>query len=254
MVPFGTPEVQASLKTLLAAGEAAMEWRKAVTAIDTEIITTQGIPTYRGGFTKAPFDIIGDTMRGTRPMMFDLFRHRDKVIETVERLVPMATQLGVRTATLSRNPMVFIPLHKGVDSFMSNKDFETFYWPTLKSVVLGLIEEGCVPMLFVEGAYNSRLDILSRAEIPAGRTIWVFEHTEMAEAKVKVGPWGCIGGNVPGSLLQVGTPEEVDAYVKDLLGKVAGDGGFILGTGLSLSDASAENFRAMVEAGGKYGS
>lgn len=253
LVPFGTPEVQESLRTLLAAGEAAMEWRKAVTAIDTEIMSTQGVPGFRGGFSKAPFDMIGDTLRGTRPMMFDLFRHRDKVVEAVEKLVPMAIQLGVRTATLSRNPIVFMPLHKGVDSFMSNKDFETFYWPTLKAVILGLIQEGCVPMLFVEGAYNSRLEILARAEIPEGRTLWIFEFTDMAEAKAKVGPWGCIGGNVPGSLLQVGTPQEVDGYVKNLIGAVAGDGGFILGTGLSLSNARAENFQAMIQAGRTYG-
>ncbi len=253
LVPFGAPEVQESFRALLAAGEAAAEWRRAVAAIDAEIMATHGIPQFSGGFSKAPFDIVGDTLRGTRPMMFDLFRRPEKVLEAVEKFVPKAVQMGVRTATASRNPMVFMPLHKGADSFMSGQDFERFYWPTLRAVICGLIEEGCVPLLFVEGAYNRRLDVLAKAGIPEARTIWIFEATDMREAKAKVGGWGCIGGNLSGSLLQAGTPEEVDGHVKWLLEDVAPGGGFILGTGVSLSNARAENFRAMIQAGRNYG-
>jgi len=249
---FGTPEVQESLKALMKAGEAALEWRQAVAAIDTEVMATHGLPSFRGGFSKAPFDIIGDTLRGTRPMMFDLFRRPAKVLEAVERIVPMAIQMGVRTSNLSRSPMVFMPLHKGVDSFMSPKDFEKFYWPTLKAVMLGLIEEGCVPMLFVEGAYNTRLDTLAKAGLPEARTMWIFENTDMREAKAKVGGWGCIGGNVSGSLMNAATAQDVAAYVKDLLEGTAYNGGFILGTGVSLSEAKAENFQAMITAGRAY--
>jgi len=68
-----------------------------------------------------------------------------------------------------------------------------------------------------------------------------------------VGARQCIGGNVPGSLLAMGEPAQVDAYVKDLLAKVAGDGGFLLGTGIVLDDAKPENFRAFIDAGRKYG-
>jgi uroporphyrinogen-III decarboxylase len=234
------------------AGKAALEWRQAIAAIDTEVMTTNGLPSFRGGFSKAPFDIIGDTLRGTRPMMFDLFRRPAKVLEAVERVVPMAIQMGVRTANVSRSPMVFMPLHKGVDSFMSPKDFEKFYWPTLKAVMLGLIEEGCVPMLFVEGAYNTRLDTLAKAGLPEARTMWIFENTDMREAKAKVGGWGCIGGNVSGSLMNAAAAPEVAAYVKDLLAATAHNGGFILGTGVSLSEAKAENFQAMITAGRAY--
>ena len=69
--------------------------------------------------------------------------------------LPIAVPLGVQTATGQNNPFVFIPLHKGADGFMSNADFKKFYWPTLKATILGLINEGLVPFLFVEGGYNS---------------------------------------------------------------------------------------------------
>jgi len=48
----------------------------------------------------------------------------------------------------SGRPIVFFALHNGDDTFMSDKQYEQFYWPTLRKVIMGLIEEGCVPMLF----------------------------------------------------------------------------------------------------------
>ena len=43
--------------------------------------------------------------------------------------------------------------------------------------------------------------------------------TTKKRAKAIVGKRQCIGGNVPAALFTMGTPEQMDAYVKDLLGK-----------------------------------
>jgi hypothetical protein len=74
-----------------------------------------------------------------------------------------------------------MPLHKGADGFMSDKHFQTFYWPTLKKVIMGLINEGFVPLLFTEGGYNSRLEVIS--DLLKGKTVWWFENTDIARAK-----------------------------------------------------------------------
>jgi len=57
------------------------------------------------------------------------------------------------TAKATGNPIVFIPLHKGADGFMSNPQFEKFYWKSLKAVMRGLAENGAIPCLFVDGGY-----------------------------------------------------------------------------------------------------
>ena len=49
-----------------------------------------GIPQTAGGATKAPYDILGDTMRGTRGLMLDKFRQPENVKAAMERLVPQA--------------------------------------------------------------------------------------------------------------------------------------------------------------------
>ena len=105
------------------------------------------------------------------------------------------------SATANDNPFVFIPLHKGADDFMSDKNFRKFYWASHLKVVLGLINEGLVPFHFVEGRYNNRLDVLADSGIPPRSTFWNFDQIDMVQAKKKVGGWAAIGGNIQGSVL-----------------------------------------------------
>ena len=79
------------------------------------------MPGFAGGATKAPYDILGDTLRGTRGLMLDKFRRPEKVLEACERLVPLAIDWGVRACDINKHPIVFIPLHKGADGFLSTR-------------------------------------------------------------------------------------------------------------------------------------
>jgi hypothetical protein len=254
MVPLGLPPLQEAYQKLLEAGRVALEWGSAVGAIDGHSIATHGLPPFIGGACKAPFDTLGDTMRGTRAIMLDKFRQPKKVLAAMERLVPLAIEAGVRQASGSHVPIVFIPLHKGADGFMSDKDFKTFYWPTLKAVIVGLVHEGLMPFLFVEGGYNQRLEVIAGdPDIPAGSTLWIFDKTDMLEVKKRFGGWACIGGNVPASTLSTGTPKDVADYVKKLLEDVAGDGGFVLSPGAVVDHAKPENMHALIDTCRQYG-
>lgn len=252
-IPWGLPDAQEMLQKLAEAGRVALDWIQHFGAMDARAMAAFGLPALAGGATKAPFDILGDTMRGTRGLMTDMFRRPEKVLEACERLVPIAIDWGRRACNVNRHPMVFMPLHKGADGFLSDADFRKFYWPTLKAVFLGLIEEGIVPLCFAEGGYNERLEVINDPDIPSGRVVWMFDSTDMREAKRQLAGRYCIGGNVPGALLTTGSPEEMDAYVRDLIGDVAGDGGFILGSGIVIDEARNDCVKAMIEAGLKYG-
>lgn len=183
--------------------------------------------------------------------MIDLRRRPALVLETVERLVPLAIKQGVRGATMSGNPIVFMPLHKGADGFMSDEQFRTFYWPTLKAVIEGLVEEGCVPFLFCEGSYDSRLEYLT--EIPPGTSFCLFDRTDMVRAKELLGGKVCIGGNVPSSLILTGTADEVRAYCRRLIETVGAGGGFVMAFGTAMDEGKPETVRAMVETTLEYG-
>jgi uroporphyrinogen-III decarboxylase len=181
--------------------------------------------------------------------MLDRFRQPAKILEAAQRFVALAIDLGVRQAAHAEAPLIIFWLHKGADSFMSDADFRTFYWPTLKAVMKGLIEQGIVPAMFAEGGYNKRLEVIADDELPAGSVLWMFDQTDMPAAKRALGGHACIAGNVPTALLALGTVDEVERYVTDLLDACATDGGFFLRNGAVLDDAKAENLKTMIETG-----
>ena len=250
---FGTPEMQGALRALLSAGAESTAWLEAVGATFSELASQLGKPAFSGGMTKAPFDVIGDTFRGTRGIVRDRFQRPEQLRPALERLVPLCVGQGVAGGDATGCPLIFIPLHKGADGFLSDEDYGSFYWPTLKAVILGLIHEGLVPLLFAEGGYNQRLRVIADPEIPAGRTIWLFDATDMPAARRALEGRACIGGNVPGTLLDLGTPGEVEDYVARLIDDVAGDGGFILSTGTTIDEAKPENVAALCAAGIEHG-
>lgn len=246
MIHFGMPHIQESLKKIQEAGKVAFEWLMKCVEIDNSVKTSLGLPAFQGAFSKAPMDTIGDTMRGTRAILLDKFRKPKEILEASDRIVPLSIDMGVRNTQWGAPPTVFVPLHKGADSFMSKADFKKFYWPSYKAVILGLIKEGLVPYSFVEGSYDQRLDVITDPDIPAGTTIWFFDRTDMRAVKNHLKGWACFAGNFPSSLLKTGTVQQVKDHVNKLLDDVAGEG-YFMSNGAVLDEAREENLHALIE-------
>jgi uroporphyrinogen-III decarboxylase len=247
---FGDPEVRASVQALLEAALEGVKWQSAVMDV-SKAAREAGLPSIWGGLCGAPFDLIGDMMRGTKGIMMDMYRRPDKLQEAMERIAPIVIDEAVGAADASGCPVVFMPLHKGPGGFMSGKQFETFYWPTLRKVMMGLIEEGLVPLPFAEGDYMPRLEIIK--EMPRGKVIWYFEVMDMAKAKEVLGDNACIAGNLPVSVLCTGTPQQVKEGCRRLIETCASGGGYILTGSASMNEGKADNLRAMMEAAKEYG-
>jgi hypothetical protein len=247
---WGDPELQEAFSKLMEVGKQAAVWAQFSIGLEMRL-AAEGFPAHLGLVTWAPFDFLGDTLRGTRGIVTDLYRYPEKVLAACERLLPVLLKYVTRKAAPFLPPTVFIPLHKGADGFMNDEQFRTFYWPTLRKMCQGLIEEGLVPYLFAEGSYNSRLEITR--DLPPGRTVWHFDQTDMRKAKETLDGVACIAGNVPLSLLQLGTTGQVTAYCRTLVDEVKGKGGFILDVGAGADTAKEENFAAMIQAAKQYG-
>jgi hypothetical protein len=247
---WGSDEMVAGLEKMTAAAKAINEWAKVVFPAMGEVMGL-GFPPFAGSATKAPFDILGDTLRGTKGVIMDMFRCPDKVLAACDRLTPVALDWALRKPNPPEVPICFMPLHKGADGFMSDEQFHTFYWPTLKRVIEGLVEQGMIPLLFAEGRYNSRLEAIM--ETPKGSSIWLFDQTDMARAKETIGTVSCIQGNVPLSLMHAGTAEQVAAHTRSLIDIAAKDGGFILDVGAVADEGKDENLLTMVKTAKEYG-
>jgi hypothetical protein len=249
-VPFGLPPVQAALKAMMDAGTEALKWIGTVAGYGAEMAAA-GYPGFFGGGSKAPFDVIGDTLRGTRGIITDMYRQPAKLIRAMEQFTPIMVKMGVDNARQNGCPIVFIPLHKGADGFMSDEQFKKFYWPTLKGLIMGLIDEGCIPFPWAEGGYNSRLKVIK--DVPKGKVIWGFDTTDMAKAKEILGNVACIGGNMSIATLMVGTPQDVKNSVKKLIADCAKGGGYIMMSGAVIENVPPDNVKAMIDATKEYG-
>ena len=141
--------------------------------------------------------------------------------------------------------------HRGSDGFMSLKQFEEFYWPGLKEVILAVIDRGMVPCVFFEGNWTTRLEYLR--ELPRAKLMAHFDSTDIFRAKEILDDHICIRGNVPGTLLQTGTQEDVKDYVRKLIDVVGKDGGLVVCPRVVPDEVKPENLHVMIDFTKEYG-
>ena len=118
----------------------------------------------------------------------------------------------------------------------------------------GIIAAGMVPLPFVEGSFDeARLEMIAGSGLPAGRTAWLFDRTDLRLVKKCFAGFACFGGNVPVSLFTAGTPAQMEDHCKRLLDDVAPGGGFFLSTGAPVDEANPAVVRAFMACTEKYG-
>lgn len=208
-----------------------------------------------GGIGHHPFDTISDYYRSMKGAMLDMYRRPEKLLAVLDKFLKWRADAAVPARP--RQPggipaRTGMPLHRGSDGFMSIKQFETFYWPYLKkSADININQLGYIFTPFWEGVWDNRLEYL--LELPKGKVVFHCEKTDVFKAKEVIGSHMCIQGGVPPTLLEVGTPQEVEEHCKKLIKGVGKNGGFILGAGSSIECAKPANVKAMVEAVKKHG-
>ncbi len=248
----GQPDVREMLEKLIKAGDQMNQYLAALDQT-TQALAEKGIPVISEAvIAHAPFDWISDYFRGIKGSMMDMFYRPDKLKAAIEMVTPIMIDSSIQTAKELGDSVVFIPLHRGADPFMSNAQFAEFYWPGLKELFLALIDAGLTPLPYWEGSYTSRLEFL--AELPPGKIWGHFEIVDLQRARELIGDVMCFWGNVPAQILIFGTPEQTRDYVIKLIDTFGDTGGLIVDGSLGIpKEAKLENVEAMTEAVFKYG-
>lgn len=245
MESYARPEVRRALETMIKAGE-EMQKMRAIQSRLIQELKDLGFPSTAHATSHAPFDVAADYLRGSKGAMLDLFRNKDRLLHLLDRLTVLIPPTAIESAKAAGGNMIFVPLHWGLDGFMSPKQFTTFFWPQFQKVLLTLIEAGLHPHVLWEGDCTSRLDLIK--DVPPGKCVYFFERTDMFKAKEALRGKVCIRGNVPASMLIAGTPNEVREHCKKLFDTVGDGGGFILDASVGVPDeAKPENVLAMFQ-------
>ena len=250
---FTQPDMVEMLEKFRKAAELQAKWQSQDLNFNEEMAGL-GFPSYNtpGIMAAAPFDMISDFLRGMRGAMLDMYRLPDKLLETCDMLCKQTLNMIKALPVPEKDSVkrVFMALHRGSDGFMSLPRFEKFYWPTLKKVLLALIDAGWTPCPFFEGTWDQRLEYIR--ELPKGKVLCHFARTNPEKAKAVLGGHLCFMMDVPPILLQAGTVSEVEDYCKNLIDVCGKDGGFIM-TATALDEAKPKNVKAMIDITKSYG-
>jgi hypothetical protein len=248
--PGGLADIRAAYKALINAGKELSKWQKVQSNFNRTMLAA-GFPGMRSSMAVAPFDTVGDALRGTQGVIMDMYRQPDKLLAAIDCIADLTINESISSINNSGGFIVDFPLHKGDDTFMSNKQFEKFYWPSLRKVILALINEGIMVSLFAEGRYMLRLEAVK--DLPKGWVMWRFDQTDMVAAKKVLGDRCCISGNIPTSLLCAGTPKQIKEYCRKLIEDCGPGGGYILTGGASATESNPRNLRVLMQAAKEYG-
>jgi len=245
-----SPEVSRAIRTLQKTGREMRKWQSKMMKFN-KMMVDMGFPQYFQGAAMPPFDMISHSMRGMSGTMLDMFRQPDKLLEACEKILKQTLERPMPAPSKQGNIRMFMTNTRGSDDFLSMKQFDTFYWPTFKRLVLTLIDRGATPCIFFEGNFTSRLEYL--LEFPKGKLLARIDTTDIFKAKEILKDHICIQGNVPSSLLQAGTVQDVKDHCKKLIDVIGKDGGFILSPRSSTDEVNPENLKAMIDFTKEYG-
>ncbi len=248
------PPLVNAFKALASAAELQSAWEQEQMR-SIERIAALGFPPVEfimGAHALAPFDYIGDHLRGMRGIFLDMRRCPEKILALERKVIPFQVEAAISTCRARKSQYVFFPLHRGSDGFISLQQFERLYWPQLKEVMLKVIDAGLTPYVFWEGCWNDRLKYL--AELPKGKTVGMFEKSDIFKVKEVLGETMCIVGGMPVSMLMAGTVSEVREHSRRLCQIVGQGGGFIMCTDIGeMEGCNPELVAAWAQAPREYG-
>ncbi|MFH1349985.1 MAG: uroporphyrinogen decarboxylase family protein [Pseudomonadota bacterium] len=182
----------------------------------------------------------------------DLYEVPEKVKAAMDATCDELIQNALDVVSLTKIPLVFIVLERGSGFYYRLDIFEQFEWPYLQRYVDAFISEGLTPWFHFDTDWTLNLPYLKK--LPRGKCVCDLDSmTDIFKAKEILGGHMCISGDVPASLLTLGTPEQVREYCQRLIDEVGRGGGFILTTGCECPvDARFANVKMMIDTAKTY--
>lgn len=204
------------------------------------------------GILKAPFDIIADKLRGYKGLCMDMFRQPDKVLKACDALAPYLCHVAMSGADPDKNVPIGLWMHRGCVPFVSPKQFDRFYWPTLRQIIEELWSRGFQTLFYAEGDWTANLSAIGA--LPERSIVFHVDRSDIGEVRRHLKGKFCISGGLPNDLLAFGKPDDIRSYCKKLIDTFAHDGGYIMdASAIMQDDTKADNLRIMTEVTREYG-
>lgn len=201
-----------------------------------------GVLAFIGGKLYVPFDVIFDRLRGIRGSLIDIHRQAENVIAACEAL--MQIYIKPLQNLNSDIPHAYCTLH--APTYLSTKDYEKFFWPYFKRMLMYVYEKGSKATIHCQGKWDRFFDYF--LELPKGMLRVQVEKDDIISVKKRIGHHHTVEGGIPLTEYRYKSKEELIDMAKRILDECAPEGGFIFSmdqTGLSNSDVFKDKMQAV---------
>jgi hypothetical protein len=211
---------------------------------------SHGIPVLTGGAVATPFEMLCGG-RSLSEFIVDLVTIPDKVEAVMNAIVPSLAPPSCQAALAGDYPFCWVGGWRTASHMLSPGLWDRFAWPYLERLINEVVDAGLIACLHLDG--NWTRDLARFRALPKGKCVMALDgDTDIFKAKEILGDRMCLMGDVPATLLSLGTPDEVHDYCSRLIREL-GPEGFILQSGCDIPmDAKLANVQAMVAAATSY--
>lgn len=211
----------------------------------------QGIVPFSPAVTTIPYEVFCGA-RSMHQFLRDLYRIPDKVQAAMDVAIADLIEDARMMCRMVKPIAAWVGGWRAASEFISPRHWQRFVLPYFKQMVEAVVEEGVIAVLHFDSDWTRDLEHLR--ELPARRIVFSPDgSTDIFKAKRILGDHACIMGDVPASLLSLGTVDKVEEYCRRLIAEI-GPAGFILAQGCDIPpNAKPENVAAMIASVKKFG-
>ena len=204
-----------------------------------------------GAIVAPPFERLCGA-RSMTQFFADLYRRPELVRRVMDAMAPALIEEAVATAQVCALPSIWVGGWRSAGAMLRRTIWDEFVFPYLKDLVWALADAGIKPTLHFDHDWTR--DLAKLRELPAASCMLNLDGmTDIRAAHEILGGHMALMGDVPATLLTVGTPDDVREYIRRLVADV-GRRGLLIAPGCDIPcDARGENVEALVEAGLEYG-
>jgi uroporphyrinogen-III decarboxylase len=190
--------------------------------------------------------------RSMQKFFLDLYRMPDRVKAALD-VIQGEILAGIKAAPpFGRIRGTWLGGWRSASALVAPRLWNRFVWPYILEQVEALVEVGITPVLHWDQDWTR--DLVRLQELPAKKCILNPDGmTDLRKFKELAGDRMAMMGDVPAAMFAAGTPEDVRAYVRNLV-NLFGNTGLILCPGCDAPiNTKPENMEAFVAAAREFG-
>lgn len=203
------------------------------------------VPIYQSAMAPA-FDILS-MVRSMQDFTFDLMDEPDLIQDVLRKASPAIIQGTIKNVKRAKGNRVGMFAMRSSSTFVSPSMFEEFVWPYMKDAIEAFYAAGIRTVLHADANWLPMLKYFH--EVPKGSVhIELDGDTDIFKSHEILDGWQSIRGDVPATMLAMGTPDQVSEYCEKIITTIGMKGGVLLGSGCEVPlNAKLENVIAMVK-------